>query len=232
LQVLPLFDNDYFLAFWTAGVSSGTDITWSAAGQKVPLPAPIASNPDALAFGNVLLGETKTGEKITVSLRNHLSPLSGEGVFSLAQAEDGIFNIVSVSAAPASAEPQVTEVTLSFTPSALQGYKDTLIVRSDYAEVYRIPLSGTGVDATGIDRVVETLHATSVQMAGKEGNIVVYGAAPGSRVSVYNLQGQVVKTQAVTSSEEILETAGLPRGVYIVAVRNDGQVILRQKVVL
>ncbi|MDR2622058.1 MAG: T9SS type A sorting domain-containing protein, partial [Dysgonamonadaceae bacterium] len=58
------------------------------------------------------------------------------------------------------------------------------------------------------------------------GDIVVTGATAGSKVSIYNLQGHLLKTQTVTAGTEILETAGFPRGVYIVAVDD-----LRRKVV-
>jgi hypothetical protein len=49
---------------------------------------------------------------------------------------------------------------------------------------------------------------------------------------VYNLHGQVVKTQTATSGEEILKTASLPRGVYIVAIQNGQGESLRGKVAL
>jgi hypothetical protein len=49
---------------------------------------------------------------------------------------------------------------------------------------------------------------------------------------VYNLQGQSLKTQTVTSDTEILKTAAFPRSVYIVVVNKDKGEILRQKIVL
>jgi hypothetical protein len=239
LQVLPLVDNEYFLSFWTdyrTGSPAAPTPVGAAFVQKVTLPS-IGSDRASLAFGNVAQGETKTAEKITVTLRNHLSLLSGEGVFSLARAaeyaagRDSIFKIVSVLEAATSAEPQVAEVILSFTPPGVQEYTDTLIVRTDYAEEYRIPLSGTGLNPTGIERVAETRHASPLLLS-RNGDIIISGASAGSQISVYNLHGQLIKTQTATSEVEILKTASFPRGVYIVTLRNDRQEILKRKVVL
>ncbi|MDR2621347.1 MAG: T9SS type A sorting domain-containing protein [Dysgonamonadaceae bacterium] len=229
LLVTPLIDNEYFLTFWLdyrTGSSTG-EVIDAVFGQKVVLPGPIVSDPASLDFGEVLPGETKTGDKIMVSLRNHLSLLTASS-FSLASGTEGIFKIVSV-VPKTPAEPQVAEVVLSFTPSAAQIYTDTLIVRTNYAEVRRIPLSGIGINPTGIGDVVETGRAPSLHV--KNSDIVVTHAAAGSRIEVYNLQGQLLKTQTVAADTEILETASFPRGVYIVAV-NDRQEILKRKIVL
>jgi hypothetical protein len=66
----------------------------------------------------------------------------------------------------------------------------------------------------------------------KEGAIVVSNAPINSRISLYNLQGSTLLIREATSNEEILKTSSLPRGVYILAVRNDKGEILKRKVVL
>jgi hypothetical protein len=66
----------------------------------------------------------------------------------------------------------------------------------------------------------------------RNGDIIVTGASAGSQIRVYNLHGQLVKTQTATSEVETLRTATFPRGVYIVTLRNDRQEILKRKVVL
>jgi hypothetical protein len=104
----------------------------------------VGSDPVSLDFGAVVQGESKN-ETVTVALTDPQSLLIGDDVFSLAIAAEGIFEVVSVDpVGEASDAVSAVEVTLSFTPAAAQEYLDTLIVRADYAEEYRIPLSGTG----------------------------------------------------------------------------------------
>jgi hypothetical protein len=109
--------------------------------EGVGLARPVISSDSALyRFGRVVQSQTQVGEKITVTLAHPQSSLSADGVFTLAGTSEGIFAIVSVSAE----EDDAAEVILSFTPSAAVEYLDTLVIRADYAEEYRIPLSGEG----------------------------------------------------------------------------------------
>jgi hypothetical protein len=122
-------------------------------------------------------------------------------------------------------------VTLSFTPPGAGEYLDTLIIRADYAEEYRIPLSGAGInDPVGIPG--SKLSGPDVSV--RNGNISVSGAPANSLIRVYNLHGQALITQTVTSDVEILKTASFPRGIYIVLVKdsNKGLQPLVKKVAL
>ncbi|MDR1222118.1 MAG: T9SS type A sorting domain-containing protein [Tannerella sp.] len=187
----------------------------------------MTSDPESIDFGEVIEGESKS-ETVTVTLSDPFTPLT-ESAFTLAVAVEGIFEIVSVeSVGEASDGASVVEVTLSFTPAAAQEYLDTLIVRADYAEEVRISLSGTGTSNVAISGP----QAASPSLSVRNGDIVVSRASTGNRIFVYNLQGQALKVQTVTSDAEILETASFPRGVYIVSLWNDKQEILKRKVVL
>jgi hypothetical protein len=187
----------------------------------------VTSEPTSIDFGEAVVGASKS-ETVTVTLSDPFAPLTASA-FSLAVAAEGIFEVVSVEpVGEASDAASVVEVTLSFTPAAVQEYLDTLIVRADYAEEYRIPLSGTGTSNVAISGP----QAASPSLSVRNGDIVVSHASTGSRIFVYNLQGQALKMQTVMSDAEILETASFPRGVYIVAIRNDKQEILKRKVVL
>jgi hypothetical protein len=167
LSVVPLNDNESFLACWTdyrTGSSAGQ--TGAAFAQRVLLPS-ISSAPLSLDFGEVVLGETQTA---TVTVTNSAAPLTA-AAFSLAQAEVDNFAVVSVT--QAAAEAGAVEVTLSFTPSEAQEYMDTLVVSAGNAEVYRIPLSGTGKD----DVAIRNTQATKPQVSVRKGEVVLSQAA-------------------------------------------------------
>jgi hypothetical protein len=110
-------------------------------------------------------------------------------------------------------------------PDGLSGRSANVVIGS-YGTTATIQVKQGNADWSGIENVaVETYGRASLQT--RDGNIVVSNASIGSRISVYNLQGQALKTQTAASGTEILETASFPRGVYIVVVNE-----LRQKVVL
>jgi hypothetical protein len=184
-------------------------VNLNGGGKATPV---ITSDSLLYRFGNVEVAQKVVGNKVTVTLTNHLSQLDAEGVFSLAKAadyavaQDSIFKVVSVYRnAVNPLEPNVVEVTLSFTPAAAQEYVDTLIVKADYATEYRIPLSGTGFTTTTTNlSAVSSQDAATVTV--ENGNIVVRNVPVGSTVKVYNLQGQPVSSTS------------LPHGVYIVVV--------------
>ncbi|MDR2627615.1 MAG: hypothetical protein LBC40_06250 [Dysgonamonadaceae bacterium] len=182
-------------------------------------------------FGEVLQGETATGGKIKITLTYPQSHLTADGVFTFARAAEypagnNPYQVARRTLEGGTSQARTVEVTLSFTPPGGGEFPDTLVIRADYAEEYRIPLSGTGINPTGIDVPgVETGRAPSLQV--RNGDIGVGPAAVGSLIRLYNLQGQAGKTQAVTSDAEILTTTSLPRGLYIVEVNN-----LKRKVIL
>jgi hypothetical protein len=201
---------------------------------STPLQPVVSADSTLYRFGEVEPGNSETGGRIKFTLLNAQSHLDEDDVFTFARAAeytaagDSIFKVARKYFEGGSVQDGLQlELTLSFAPQTAGEHLDTLIVRADYANEYRIPLSGTGSETVGIDRVVETLHATSLR-----GNIIVTGATPGSRVSVYNLAGQALKTQTVSSNAEIIETSSFPQSIYIVVVDDNGQVILRQKIVL
>jgi hypothetical protein len=204
-------------------------------GVGAPKPV-ITSNPTSYPFGTVPAGTTVNSDTIRVTLTNHLNQLTDPGTFSFAD-NDEIFKVVSVYRdATAPLEPNVVWVILSFSPTATESYTDTLIVKADYANSYSIPLSGTGApalrgatQATAISKA-ETAVATTLSV--KYGDITVSGTSAGSSVKVYNLQGQLLKTQQVSAEVEVLKTAAWPKGIYVVTVDGDQQEILKQKVVL
>jgi predicted outer membrane repeat protein len=184
----------------------------------------VSSDPLAVSFGEVTVGASKS-ETVTVTLTDPAAPLTASA-FSLAA---GNFTVVSVTpTAAATAEADVVEVTLLFTPSAVGEYLDTLIVQADYAAEYRIPLSGTGIND---DVAIQNVKTATPQVSVRNGNIVVSRIAASNRISVYNLHGQLVKMQTATSDAEILKTASFPHGAYIVVIK-DKQEILKRKVVL
>jgi hypothetical protein len=76
------------------------------------------------------------------------------------------------------------------------------------------------------DVAIETGHAPSLQI--ENGEIVITGAAAGSLVKDYNMQGQLVKTQTAVSNTEILHTATFPRGVYIVTVNDLKKIVIKK----
>ncbi|MDR2680381.1 MAG: T9SS type A sorting domain-containing protein, partial [Tannerella sp.] len=200
-----------------------TSVTVALEGAGLARPA-ISSEPASVNFGDIIKGESKS-ETVTVTLANPQNQLTSSS-FTLAAGAEGIFEVVSVTV-----EDNVAAVVLSFSPATAQEYLDTLVVQADYAEEYRIPLSGTGANPTGIGSVdgpgVESRRATSLQVSVRNGDIIVSQATAGSKVSIYNLQGQLLITQRVASDAEILETKSFPRGVYIVTVNELRRKILK-----
>jgi hypothetical protein len=176
----------------------------------------ISAVPEALEFDEVEIGNSAT-ETLTVTLTDAV-PDEDDLSFSLAGGNESVFDF-------SFAEDVVT---VTFAPLTAVEYNDTLIIQAAYADTVRIPLVGTGKLGTGLSVPQESGTYLSV----REGNVVVIEAPVNSRISLYNLQGIAVLIQEVTSKEEILKTSGLPRGVYILAVRNDKGEILKRKVVL
>jgi hypothetical protein len=191
----------------------------------------IAASLETLNFDNVLIGETKTAEVITVTLTDPVGLLTDEGVISLAKAAeyagtDSIFKVVTIErSASATETADVVAVTLSFTPVAPGEYRDTLLVNATGANEYSIPLNGTGIEASAISKVA----AAAIGLSVNAGTFVVSHAPVGSTVKVYDLYGQLLKTQPVTSDIEILETAAWPKSIYVVVVEEGQQEIFKLK---
>jgi hypothetical protein len=124
----------------------------------------VTSDPASLDFGAVAVGlsESKT---VTVTLATPVTPLTAAN-FSLAT---GKFVIESVTPDPAN---EVT-VTLSFTPLSVQAYLDTLIVRAEYAEECRIPLSGTGFKPVVTSTPASLAFGTTVIGTSKSTTVTV-----------------------------------------------------------
>jgi hypothetical protein len=162
--------------------------------------------------------EVAKSETLTVTLDNPQTPLSLAS-FTLAGGEESVCSLSFAEGV----------VTVTFAPLAAVEYKDTLIINAEYADEVRIPLVGTGkLDDVGLSVPQES----GIYLSVKEGAIVVSNAPVNSRIILYSLQGVATLAQTVTSNEKILKTSGLPRGVYILAVRNDKGEVLKRKVVL
>jgi hypothetical protein len=193
----------------------------------------ISANPDYYDFGEVPVGTTVNSNEITVTLFGQLNQLTDPGSFTFANPNTP-FDVVSVYRERSTAN--VFHVTLSFTPTEEAWYDDYLIVHADYADDYYFPLYGEGVfsklrgatQATAIS----TQEMATASVSVKNGDITIFQAPAGSTVKVYNLQGQLLKTQPVSSDVEILETAAWPKGIYLVVLKDDQQEILKQKVIL
>jgi hypothetical protein len=218
------------LVILSAGSARIMEVPLSGSTPTQPV---ISADSTLYRFGEVVRGNTATGGRILVSLSNAQSRLDAEGVFTLARAaeyaaaQDSTFKVRRYLQGGTPQDPQI-EVSLSFTPPGAGEYVDTLIIRAACTDEYRIPLSGTG---TGDVAIRETKAATP-QVWVRKGDIVVSQLAAGSRISVYNLHGRLVKTQTATSNVEILNTAAFPHGVYIVTLWNGKGEILRGKVAL
>jgi hypothetical protein len=198
----------------------------------------LSADPPSVNFADIEVGTTASAT-ITVTLAHPLNHLDYNS-FSLDNPDDGIFSLVSVEPGSASPDAEVVLATVSFTPPAALSYSNALIVRADSALDLRIPLDGNGLDlvpAPALSPQQTTAisgpeAATTPALSVKDGNIIVSGAPAGSSIQVYNLQGQSLKAQAVTSNVEILKTEALPQSVYVVLVNDKNQEILKQKVVL
>ncbi|MDR0681444.1 MAG: hypothetical protein LBG15_06315 [Dysgonamonadaceae bacterium] len=122
--------------------SAGSARTYERALEGNGLPrSVVTSDPASIDFGRVVIGMSKN-ETVTVTLADPVEPLTASD-FSLATGKFAIVSVETVSTA-SSTTADAVEVTLSFTPQAVQEYLDTLIVRAAYAEEYCIPLSGVG----------------------------------------------------------------------------------------
>jgi hypothetical protein len=195
----------------------------------------ITADHSVVRFGSVPVGTTVISDTITVSLIHHLSQLTDQS-FSIAD-DDGIFEVVSVYRdATAPLEPYTVYVNLSFTPIDAEPYENYLIVKADYATDYEISLSGTGISSAlrGATQAtaISTQEAVATTLSVKNGDITVSKASVGSTVKVYNLQGQLLKTQQVSAEVEVLKTAAWPKGIYVVVVESDQQEVLKEKVAL
>jgi hypothetical protein len=193
-----------------------------------------SANPASYDFGNVAVGSTGYSQEIEVVLANPVTHLD-DSSFSFA-VDNGIFKIESLQL-DYSARTDSVYVLLSFTPPNTGHFTNTLVVSSDYVADLLIPLEGDGVAAPSLSpkqatAIAGTKATAAPAVSVKDGRITVSGAPDGSSIQVYSLQGQSLQTQAVTSLVETLQTASLPKSVYIVVVNNDNQEILRKKVVL
>jgi hypothetical protein len=193
----------------------------------------LSAEPDSVNFGDIAIGDVGNSGIITVVLTNPRNQLDYNS-FSFATS-DGPFFVESVLPG-ASVSPDTAYVVLAFFPKDETEYIDTLIVKADYATDLKIPLYGNGVEASPAPQLspsaVSGAEKAAAQLSVKKGDIVVSGAPTGSTLRVYNLQGQALKRQTVTSDKETLKMQSLPQSVYIVVVDDNGHVILRQKVVL
>jgi hypothetical protein len=126
-----------------------TAITAAITGVGSPKPV-ITSDPESVDFGDAVTATTKNSV-VTVYLENRIEGNLSLSNLSLAKADnyvgtDSIFKVVGAQRNAQVLEPNTTAVTISFNPKAAQAYKDTLIVRSQYADELRIPLAGKGVN--------------------------------------------------------------------------------------
>jgi hypothetical protein len=220
-------DAQAYSATLTLSGTGFNAITVALTGNGLAQPV-ITADSTLYRFGKVLVGQSATGGKITVTLTHPQSDLD-EDAFSLAVAATGVYEIVSVTQTSTSSEAKVAEVTLAFHPQTVAEYKDTLIVHAAYAVEYSIPVSGEGISGGVAIPVQET---TTPAVLVRNGDIILSHAPAGSLISIYNLYGQLVKTQFVTSGVEILKTASLPRSIYMVVVRDDNREILKRKITL
>jgi hypothetical protein len=230
--------NDTFPHNATLVLSGGNfDTTYVHLNGVGALQPVIEAKPDSYDFGNVQVGDSLNSNTITVTLTDHLNQLTDPGTFTF-DTPNSPFDVVAVYRdATAPLEPNVVYVILAFKPTTIGSANDQLTVHAKYADDYPIRLSGRGVSSALRGATQATAIATqeavgATSLAVKNGNIIVSGASAGSTAKVYNLQGQLLKTQQVSAEVEVLKTAAWPKGIYVVTVDGDQQEVLKEKVVL
>jgi hypothetical protein len=194
----------------------------------------ITADPEDHNFEDVSVGDTATFV-FQVTLTDPDTPLT---INSFSLLHDTVFSVAIAETVSENPDSEIN-VAVSFFPKAAGvSYTDSLIVFARYAENHYILLLGDGstlVPSPSLRRataISDTEAATAPALSVKDGDIIVSRAPAGSSIQVYNLQGQALKTQTVTSDAEILKTASFPGNVYVVLVNDKNQEILRQKVVL
>lgn len=84
------------------------------------------------------------------------------------------------------------------------------------------------------DMAQETMHAIPVSVYPNPANawMVIDGAAPGSRIQICNMTGQVVFSSTITSEEELsVPTWHFPAGIYQLGVEENGMLTTKSFVV-
>jgi hypothetical protein len=230
-------DYQAYLVFLRDNFESFT-VLLTGEGKEVPS---LSAFPPVLDFFEVPVGTTVYSTPITVTLTNPLNQLDYNS-FSLGGHDSGSFSVVGVRPGASTSNTDVIEVTVSFTPQRDGEFTATLFVSADYVHSFDIALKGIGVEELASPApALSPQQTTAISgqattetpiVSAKDGNITVSGAPVGSSIQLYNLHGQSLKAQTVTSNVEILKTATLPRSVYVVVVNDKNQEILRQKVVV
>ncbi len=125
-------------------------------------PAEMGIYPENLDFGGIVVGAS-TELTFTVSCWGadtlEISSMStAESAFSV---DHNAFNVLMDS---------TEEVTITFAPTMVQAYKDTIVITSNAVStpIVKIPLTGTGLDAPDI-----TLNTTSLSTTVESGNSTV-----------------------------------------------------------
>jgi hypothetical protein len=122
-------------------------------------------------------------------------------------------------------------VTISETADLIEGLSKP--AKDIWGNTWGTPYNaGADQTRTATPVALSNPETAAVSVSVRYGNITVSGASAGSTVKVYNLQGQLLKTQQVSAEVEVLKTAAWPKGIYVVVVDGDQQEVLKEKVVL
>jgi hypothetical protein len=190
--------------------------------------------PDEIDFEEVPVGSEETAI-VSITLSDPVEHLDNSD-FSIVDNPGGVFKIKSVQV-NTTVHSDNAQLTVAFTPNSEDIFDGKLLVCAAYTEGVDVTLTGSGAAAQALSPRQATAisggaAAAVPSVSVKGGGITVSQAPAGSSIEVYNLQGQRLKTQAVTSGVETVKTAQLPKSVYIVVVNGSKQEILKQKVVL
>jgi hypothetical protein len=207
-------------------------------------PVPTFTAQPSYDFGNIEVNRIAYSSEILITLNNPLNQLDYNSFYLDGEDKDA-FDVVGVKPIISPNPDFVSSifVTLSFNPERDGPFEATLFVKADYADTKPIKLFGESIILTPVPPIPDLSPQQTTAISGqevaaapivstKDGNITVSGAPVGSSIQVYNLHGQSLKAQTVTSNVEILKTASLPQSVYVVLVNDKNQEILRKKVVL
>ncbi len=110
-------------------------------------------------------------------------------------------------------------VLIYFTPNEVGTYTGELMLKSNGGDL-TIPLSGTVVEGTGIDKI--TNAHLNIYPNPTEGHLYVDTKTGNIQsIQVYNRQGDLLLEQKINTSNQALDLSKWGSGLYFVSVQTD-----------